>query len=463
MGVNTAEIAHKFKALASEIGELREENMLLKQEVTTLKERLSKYENPKNSNNSSIPPSQDPFRKTKSMRVKTNLSPGGQKGHKGKRLKMVQEPDAIIIHDIKHCTCCSKTLPKDSSHYKARQVFDFPTIRMQVTEHQVMEKTCLHCGHKNKGVFPKGLIQQAQYGPNLKALCVYLQNYQMLPFQRCSEFIFDLTAHQVATGSLANFQQQCVEQLKDYQQQITKQLLKSPILHADETGIRLNGKNSWMHVVSNQTISFFTHHLKRGKEAMNQMGILPRYNGTLVHDRFSSYFSYHCKHSLCNAHILRDLVYVEETFQADWAKEIRKLLVRAKDKKKKETHLTSSYYSRVFNKYTQVIRPVIKGYDKTYKKTDEQRLAFALEKHKYLFLKFIKQTEIPFDNNQAERDLRMIKVKQKVSGCFRSETHAQYFAQIRGYIATVKKNNLSVLENLKNAFQQNPFIPSLGE
>ncbi len=448
---------------ATEIEALRQENLLLKQEVTALQERLSKYENPKNSSNSSMSPSQDPFKKTRSMRGKSNQNPGGQKGHKGNRLEMSKIPDTIIIHDIKHCTCCNKALPEDLGKYKARQIIDLPTIRMQVTEHRVIEKTCMHCRLKNTGTFPKGLVQQAQYGDNLKALCVYLQNYQMLPFQRCSEFIFDLTGHQVATGSLANFQQKCVDSLEYYQQEVSKQLLKSPLLHADETGIRLNGKNSWMHVVSNKTISLFAHHIKRGREAMNQMGILPNYNGTLVHDRFSSYFSYSCEHSLCNAHILRDLVYVEEAFQANWAKEIRKLLVRAKDKKKKEYHLSSSYYARVFKKYTQVIRPIIKNYDKKYKKTDEQRLAFALEKHKYLFLKFIKQPEVPFDNNQAERDLRMIKVKQKVSGCFRSQRHAQYFAQIRGYIATVKKNNLRVLESLKNAFQQKPFIPCMAE
>ncbi len=463
MVVKATEIEHVLKSLTIEIRTLREENLILKQEVAALKEKLAKYENPKNSDNSSMSPSQDPFRKTKSMRGDSKQKAGGQKGHKGKKLEMVNIPDAIIIHDVKHCTCCNKALPKDLSQYKARQVIDLPTIRMQVTEHRVIEKTCKHCSQRNKGSFPDGLVQQAQYGDNLKALCVYLQNYQMLPFQRCSEFIFDLTGHQVATGSLSNFQQKCVVSLKDYQQEVSKQLLKSPLLHADETGIRLNGKNSWMHVVSNKTISLFAHHIKRGKEAMNQMGILPHYNGTLVHDRFSSYFSYSCEHSLCNAHILRDLVYVEEAFQANWAKEIRKLLVRAKDKKKKETHLNNSYYSRVFNKYTQIIRPIIRNYNKKYKKTDEQRLAFALEKHKYLFLKFIKQPGIPFDNNQAERDLRMIKVKQKVSGCFRSQTHAQYFAQIRGYIATVKKNNLSVLENLKKAFQQKPFIPCAGE
>ena len=172
---------------ATEIEALRQENLLLKQEVTALQERLSKYENPKNSSNSSMSPSQDPFKKTRSMRGKSNQNPGGQKGHKGNRLEMSKIPDTIIIHDIKHCTCCNKALPEDLGKYKARQIIDLPTIRMQVTEHRVIEKTCMHCRLKNTGTFPKGLVQQAQYGDNLKALCVYLQNYQMLPFQRCSE------------------------------------------------------------------------------------------------------------------------------------------------------------------------------------------------------------------------------------------------------------------------------------
>lgn len=342
-------------------------------------------------------------------------------------------------------------------------MFDLPPIAVEVTEHRRLHRTCGTCGKLNKGSFPEGIKQRAQYGTRLKSLCVYLQNYQMLPYARCAEFIEDLTGHGIATGSLSNFQGRCFADLEGYELAIRDRLLRSPVLHADETGIRLGGKNSWMHVISNATASLFAHHPNRGKKAMDDMGILELYRGTLVHDRFSSYFSYNCEHSLCNAHILRDLVYVEEAFEADWAEKIRKLLVKAKRDREKDPDLKPSYYSRAFKKYTGLIRPIIKKYDKKFKKTDEERLAFALEKHKYLFLKFIKQPHVPFDNNQAERDLRMIKVKQKVSGCFRSATHAQYFARIRGYISTVKKNGENVLESIQLAFSKKPFIPVMGE
>jgi transposase len=452
--------------------ELREEFALFKKETyaiivalqkenAILKERLDKYEKPKNSGNSSIAPSQDPYRKTKSLRERSNKLQGGQKGHKGSKLRKVTAPEFTINHGVDQCGCCGNNL-KDTAHtYDARQVFDIPTIGIEVTEHRRLHKTCGICGKQNTGEFPEGLVQEAQYGNSLKSLCVYLQNYQMLPFARCKEFIADLTGHNFSRGSLSNFQKQCFVSLQGYEQNIKQQLLQSPILHADETGIRLNGKISWMHVVSNKNISFFAHHLNRGKKAMDDIGLLELYNGTLVHDRFSSYFSYSCDHSLCNAHILRDLVYVEETFDAHWAKEIRTLLVQAKNAKKKHK-LKASYYSKIFKRYVNIIRPVIKNYNKKFKKTDEQRLAFALEKHKYLFLKFIKQIDVPFDNNQAERDLRMIKVKQKVSGCFRSQTHAQYFATIRGYISTLKKNKQPVLQNIQQAFLENPYLPILN-
>lgn len=434
----------------------------LQKENRLLREKLDKFENPKNSGNSSIAPSQDPFRKTKSLRKKSNRKVGGQKGHKGNKLKMVANPDVIINHNITNCDCCGNTLPDDMDNYDARQIFDIPPIKMEVTEHRRIKKVCLHCGKKNSTNFPKSMNQEAQYGRGIKALCVYLQNYQMIPYSRCSELIQDLIGHKISKGSLSNFQRKCFYYLEPYQQEVKKLLLKSPTLHADETGIRLNGKNSWMHVISNKTISFFGHHLKRGKQAMNAMGVLEKYKGTLIHDRFSSYFSYNCDHGLCNAHILRDLVYVEEIFDADWANKIKKLLIQAKNKKDSDPNLKASYYSKIFKQYTQIIRPVIKNYDRKFKKTDEQRLAFALEKHKYLFLKFIKQPEVPFDNNQAERDLRMIKVKQKVSGCFRSQIHATYFASIRGYISTIKKNKRNVLEEIKNAFQKKPYSPVTG-
>lgn len=456
--------------LLDEVKLLRKENELNKQEneqlklrVGELEAKLKKYENPKNSGNSSIPPSQDPFRKTKSLRGKSKRKPGGQKGRKGKKLEMSSTPDKVVLHDITNCDCCGQTLSNEPQGFDSRQVFDLPPIKMFVTEHRRSKKTCRHCGSQNKASFPEGLVQPAQYGDNLKALCAYLQNYQMLPYARCSEFIEDLTGHPIATGSLSNFQRQCFELLVPYEEEAKRQLLKAPVLHADETGVRLNGKNQWVHVLSNSTVSFFAHHPKRGKEAMDDIGLLEKYKGILVHDRFASYFSYKCEHSLCNAHILRELSYVEEAFEAPWAKEIEKLLVRANTKKGRDANLKTSYYTRVFNKYTSLVRPVIKNYNKKFKKTNEQRLAFALEKHKYLFLKFIKQPEVPFDNNQAERDLRMIKVKQKISGCFRSQTHASYFASIRGYISTLKKNDQNVLEKIKSVFLEKPFMPVMGE
>ncbi len=452
-----------LKEVLEELKLLKKENKQLKLRVLELEAKLEKYQNPKNSGNSSIPPSQDPFRKTKSLRGKSKRKPGGQKGRKGKKLEMSSNPDKVVLHDITNCDCCGQTLPNEPQGFDARQVFDLPPIKMFVTEHRRAKKTCRHCGMENKGDFPKGLVQTAQYGNNIKAFCTYLQNYQMLPYARCSELIEDLSGHRIAIGSLSNFQRQCFEMLLPYGEEAKRQLLKSPVLHADETGVRLNGKNQWVHVLSNSTVSFFAHHPKRGKEAMDDIGLLEKYKGILVHDRFASYFSYKCEHSLCNAHILRELVHVEEAFGAPWAKEIGKLLVRAKTKKGRDANLKTSYYTRVFNKYTSLVRPVIKNYDKKFKKTNEQRLAFALEKHKYLFLKFIKQPEVPFDNNQAERDLRMIKVKQKVSGCFRSETHASYFTSIRGYISTLKKNDQNVLEKIKSVFLGKPFMPIVGE
>jgi len=461
-----------IKALIGLIRSLRKDLRDSKLKIAEYEARLAKYENltavrqvPKNSSNSSIPPSKDENRpkRTKSQRKKSHRKPGGQKGHKGSKLNMVTNPTHIVTHNIETCEHCSAKLPETSDQYESRQVFDIPAITIEVTEHRACKKTCKKCGQKSKAPFPENLTQKAQYGDRIKALTIYLQNYQMLPFARCAELIKDLIGHKLSEGSLSNFQEKCYDSLENYHQQIKKILLAAKLLHGDETGIKVNGILYWMHVLSNEQISLFEAHKKRGKEAMNDIGVLENYRGTLVHDRFSSYFSYKCDHSLCNAHILRDLNYVEETFDAPWANQMKKLLVRAKNKKDEDPNIKSAYYTRIYNQYVNLIRPVIKAYDKKLKKTEEERLAFALEKHKKLFLRFIQQPEVPFDNNQAERDLRMIKVKQKISGCFRSPKHADYFARIRGYISTVKKNKKSVLAEIENALAGNPMIPQMAE
>ena len=329
----------KISQLENDLSELLKEFAVFKEEMAVkitaleyenkrLKTQLKKYENPKNSNNSSVPPSQDRFRKTTSSRVKSKKAIGGQKGHPGSQLKMVEHPDEVIFHDIIKCTCCGNYLPK-TGEKSARQIFDLPKIKIKVTEHITITKTCGNCGESNQSSFPEGLVQQAQYGNNIKSFCVYLQNYQMLPFERCTELIEDLTGQRISQGSLANFQKMAYSKLSAYETEISKLLLQSEVNHADETGVNLNGINSWMHVLSNEKMTFFGHHLKRGKEAIDSFGILPKYNGTLIHDRFSSYFSYNCKHGLCNAHILRELKYVEQAFDANWSKRLTNLLIKA--------------------------------------------------------------------------------------------------------------------------------------
>jgi len=434
----------------------------LRKEVQDLKERLSKYENPKNSTNSSVPPSQDLNRKTKSLRKKSNKKVGGQKGHKGFKLQKHKNIDKIIVHDITQCQCCKAELPKDGE-IKTRQIFDIPKIQIEITEHRTITKICSHCGAKNKSNFPEYLVQEAQYGNNIKALAVYLQNYHMIPYKRCSEIIFDLTGHHISVGSLANFHSVIYKDLEPFEKKLKKILLKSPVLNVDETGSRLNGKLNWIHVASTNLMSYFGFHSKRGKEAIDSFDILPIYNGLITHDRFGPYFKYSCQHSLCNAHILRELFYLWETKEVKWAKDLSNLLVNVHHRLKQGKKFTDENYQNILNRFEQIISPTILNYDKTYNKTKEEKLAFALEKHKLLFLKFIQDKNVSFDNNQAERDLRMIKVKQKVSGCFRQYSYGEYFARIRSYISTLKKNQQKILKNITNAFNDDYFLPSLAE
>lgn len=447
---------------ASKVDKLEKDNHRLKKEVSELKEKLSKYENPKNSKNSSIPPSQDPNRETRSLRGKSNKKIGGQPGHKGYKLKKIEVPDEIILHDITKCECCNAALPSEGE-IKSRQVFDIPKIKIRVTEHRIMVKTCTNCGKENKSNFPEGVVQEAQYGNRIKALSVYLQNYQMLPYQRTTEMIYALTGQKISQGTLANFQTEMHQRLSTFEEQIKSLLLLEGILHADETGVKVNGKGNWMHVASTGLLSFFGFHQKRGKEAIDSFNILPLYNGVLAHDRFGPYFKYGKEHTLCNAHILRDLLYIRETGKKKWAKDLSNLLTHLHQSLKQGKEFTEKNYQNIVKRWEEIIAPTINGYNKKYKKTKEESLAFALEKHKHLFLKFVKNKHIPFDNNQAERDLRMIKVKQKISGGFKEYAYAEYFARARAFISTLKKNNKNILENMNLAFNIDGFFPNLAE
>jgi len=441
---------------------LKKENARLISRVAELEEKLSKYENPKNSTNSSIPPSQDPNRTTKSLRKKSNRKVGGQKGHKGHKLHKVAAADKIIFHDITQCECCNSLLSEEGI-IKSRQVFDIPKIKIQVTEYRTISKKCTNCGANNTSKFPEELVQEAQYGNHIKSLGVYLQNYHMIPYDRCVELLYDLTGHRLSAGSLANFQSKMYLSLGTFEQNIKTLLLQESVLNVDETGMKVNGKGNWMHVTRTPLLSYFGFHQKRGQQAIDSFNILPRYKGTITHDRFSPYFKYQCEHSLCNAHILRELLYLWEVKKVKWTKDISNLLINVYHRQKQGKEFTHRNYQNILKRWEDLIRPTIENYNKKYNKTKQEKLAFALEKHKHLFLKFIKEKEIPFDNNQAERDLRMIKVKQKVSGCFRQESYATYFARVRSYISTLKKNQENILDNIYKAFEHKDFFPNLAE
>jgi len=451
-----------LQQLLKDFEDLKKENARLALRVAELEEKLSKYENPKNSRNSSIPPSQDPNRETRSSRKKSNKKLGGQKGHKGSKLKKIASPDEIIIHDITQCRCCNALLP-EKGEFKSRQIFDIPKIKIKVTEHRILIKACTHCGTKNKSNFPEGLVQEAQYGNEIKSLGVYLQNYQMIPYARCVELLYDLTGHRLSAGSLANFQSKMFHQLDNFEHEIKTLLLQSTTIHADETGMKVNGKGNWLHVASNKFLSYFGFHKKRGQQAIDFFNLLPLYNGTLIHDRFSPYFKYECEHSLCNAHILRELLYLWEEKESKWAKDLSNMLVNCNYQQKQGKEFNEKNYHNILKRWEELIAPIINSYNKLYTKTKEQKLAFALEKHKHLFLKFIKEKEIPFDNNQAERDLRMVKVKQKISGCFRGNAYGEYFARIRSYLSTLKKNEKDILKHIQLAMNNQNFFPVLAE
>lgn len=338
-------LLHDFEAL-------KKENIRLSKRVAELEEKLAKYENPKNSKNSSIPPSQDPNRETKSLRKKSNKKVGGQKGHRGSKLNKVVNPDEIILHYVTHCECCNDLLP-EQGEVKSRQIFDIPKIEIKVTEHRVVLKKCTNCGMNNRSVFPEELVQEAQYGNHIKSLGVYLQNYQMIPYARCVELLFDLTGHRISAGSLANFQSKMFNQLSKFESEIKTLLLQSSVLHADETGMKLNGNGNWMHVASNKFLSHFGFHKKRGQEAIDSFNIVPLYNGTLIHDRFSPYFKYNCKHSLCNAHILRELLYLWDAKELNWTKDISNLLINLNHSKKYGKEFTEENYQNILKRWEE--------------------------------------------------------------------------------------------------------------
>lgn len=442
----------------------------------SLDERVKALEDKtaKDSHNSSRPPSSDGFMKPKprSLRKKGKRRVGGQKGHKGHTLQMVENPDNVIIHPVESCRECGYSLETlESCDYERHQVFDIPPIKLQVTEHRAEIKECPHCSQRNKADFPGEAANIIQYGSRLKSLAVYLSNYQLLPYERIRELFKDIFGISLSAGTLVNINQSCYSVLEGVEQSIKDHLLKALVVNADETGLYVNGERHWLHVLSAPELTFYIPHPKRGKEAMDAMGILPSFNGTLVHDFWKPYLKYDCNHALCNAHHLRDLTFIHEQFNQPWAQDMISLLTEINKEVEKfrpdGNHLDHDTIARFEQAYEQILS---KGFRANPPPPDDQKqtrrrgrkkkskslnLLERFRNYRNEVLAFMYDFQIPFDNNLAERDIRMMKVQQKISGTFRGDNGAEIFCRIRSYISTVRKQQLNVLNAIQTALSGN--------
>ena len=347
---------------------------------------------------------------------------------------------------------------------------------MEVTEHQAEVKKCPHCKNRTVAPFPQDVLSPAYYGNNMNAYVVYLNTYHMLSYERICEYFADMCNHPIGEGTIFNILNRYYEKLETTEEKTKEVILASDVIHSDETGINVKGKLNWFHTASCSIATYYLLHEKRGKEAMDEMDILPKYNGTVVHDHWSPYNKYEsCTHAFCNAHHIRELTNAIETTDGNWAKEMKRFLqishkIVKRAKKRGQIRLKEEQIKKLELKYDNIIQsghaffPKIEKVPKKRgqtKKTKSQNLLLRLEKYKTETLRFITDFQVPFDNNMAERDLRMIKVKQKISGTFMSRTGGKFFARIKGYISTIKKNGRNVMKELKNVFIGEAFVPAL--
>lgn len=448
-------------------------------QIQALNERVRELEIrlAKDSHNSHKPPSSDEptFRRParKSLRKPSGKKPGGQSGHTGCTRLQVEKPDAVRLHVPNSCAHCGDNLQGVAPRLaQRRQVFDLPPLRLQVQEHQVHDRHCPGCGHTTRAAFPKGVREPVQYGPAVLGLGVYLQAFQLVPYGRAAKLIGDVFGQSPSQGTLARALKQAHERLEPVERQILEGLRRSPSVHFDETGLRIASKRQWVHSAGTSKLTLYRAHAKRGREAIDAMGVLPGYQGVSIHDAYTSYLSYPGRHALCNAHLLRDLVAVEEETKAAWAAHMSELLLeikaaaaqaRASGVAQLEPVQTQAFRARydVLLGEGEAAHPPspCTGKSGRRKQSPAYNLVRRLQKHAALVLAFMYDLAVPFDNNLAERDLRMLKTQQKISGGFRSQAGADVFCRIRSYISTMRKQRLPLMDALCSVFAGAPLVP----
>lgn len=450
----------------------------LQQQVEALTARVKELEDRlgKDSHNSSKPPSSDGYKKKPvSLRPVTGRKTGGQQGHNGKTLLFSDTPDTLVLHSPNACRDCGHTLEEvTGTEGERRQVLDLPPLALVTTEHRAMHKTCPHCGTHNVGAFPEEVAPRVGYGTNLKALALYLKNFQLLPSARIITLFSDLFGTSFCEGTLFPLQQRASEQLEPFLERVRSALIASPVVNCDETGSRVEGNLHWLHSASTEEFTLYGCHRKRGKEGIDHLGVLPSYEGVAVHDGWASYEGYSCSHALCNAHHLRELIALCEQGGQEWAREMSLLLVEMKraveDTKvaglsrlppAEEEALFSRYAALLTKGFTAHPAALPSGKRGKVKQSVGYNLLRRLSVGQDAVLRFVVDFSVPFDNNLAERDIRMMKLQQKVSGGFRTSAGATAFCRIRSYISTLRKQGYAVLPALQQLLQGKPIIPEI--
>lgn len=452
----------------------------LEKQVTAQAATIRKLEDElaKNSNNSSKPPSSDGLKKprTRSLRQKGQRPLGGQPGHKGNTLRMVAEPVHVELHPVMSCPNCQTDLSDtEPVGQEKRQVFDVPPVSLEVTEHQAEIKQCPGCGEQVKGAFPAHVTQPTQYGPRLKAQAGYLNAYHFIPLARTEELLTDFYGQAPSEAVVIEANNLLVEQTRPSLESIKQQLIAAPVAHFDESGLRVEGKLHWLHVAGTSELTHYCVHPKRGRAGMEAAGILPAFQGGAMHDHWSSYLKFdNCRHYFCNAHHLRELQFIVDQYQQEWAADMAQLLREIKTEVEATPAPALSlpperlaYYEDEYDGLiTQGLAanpppddPLPKKRGRP-KQSPPKNLLDRLLAHKSGVLAFMYDFRIPFDNNLAERDVRMVKVKQKVSGAFRTQSGAEAFCAIRSYISTVRKHGHNVIDAMYDALVGQPFMPT---
>ena len=429
--------------------------------ITLLANRLNL-----NSTNSSKPPSSDPNRKKQPKR-KTGKKSGGQKGHVGSTLKKVDDPDKVELIKIDR-----SALPPGKYRqvgFDTRQVFDIDISRV-VTEYraQILEDDN---GNRFVASFPENVTKAVQYGTGLKAHSVYMSQFQLVPYNRIQDHFADQLHIPISEGSIFNFNKEAYRLLIDFESRAKDELAASNVAHADETGINIGGKGHWLHCLSNDSWTLYHPHERRGLDAMNDMGVLPRFDGILCHDHWKPYYRIDCTHALCNAHHVRELTRAWEQDAQQWAQKLKNLLETINRKvddaggalDAKESEKYRRKYRNIIKQgeieCPEPIRPKKKGKRGRIKRSKSRNLLERLRDYEEDTLRFMDNELVPFSNNLSENDIRMTKVQQKISGCFRSTNGARIFCRVRSYLSTCRKQGIKSSEALELLF--NGKLPDL--